>query len=273
MEKFSVLTSVYKNDNVSQVEESLDSLVNQTVKPDEIIMTIDGPIPEELHAFLYDYAKKHNILKLVPLEKNVGLGNALNEGLKHCSNEYVARMDSDDICVPDRFEKQIKFITENGLDICGGAINEFIESPDKPIAKREVPLTSDEIKIYIKKRTPFNHVSVMFKKSVVLSAGSYQDMHYIEDYFLWCRMLLNNAKMGNSSDVYVNVRINEEMYMRRGGYKYFKSQKQLYKYMLNNKMMNVIDYIKILFIRFCVQVLLPNKMRAKLYKKHLRKNI
>lgn len=271
MQKFSVLTSVYKNDNPKFVEEALLSIINNSVKPDEIVMTIDGPVSDEIHKVLDAFAKKHSELKLIQLEKNRGLGLALREGLSHCKNELVARMDSDDICDSKRFEKQLRFMEENNFDISGGFISEFIESPDKPISTREVPLTQAEISKRIKLRNPFNHVTVIFKKSKVEAAGSYQDMHYVEDYFLWCRMHLAGCSMGNMSDVLTYVRVGEDVYLRRGGLKYFKSQKKLFKFMYEKKIISLFEYIKTLAIRFTVQVLMPNRLRAKIYTRHLRK--
>lgn len=271
MQKFSVLTSVYKNDKPEFVKEALESIINNSAKPDEIVMTIDGPVSEEIHKVLRDFAKKHSEMKIIQLEKNVGLGLALREGLSHCKNELVARMDSDDICDSKRFEKQLRFMEENNFDISGGFISEFIESPDKPISTREVPLTQADISKRLKLRNPFNHVTVIFKKSKVEAVGSYQDMHYIEDYFLWCRMYLAGCSMGNMSDVLTYVRVGEDVYLRRGGMKYFKSQKKLFDFMYKNRIVTWFEYIKTLVIRFTVQVLVPNKLRAKIYKKHLRK--
>ena len=271
MEKFSVLTCLYKNDKVEYVKEALDSILASTVKPSEIVLIIDGPVPDEMKNFLEDYAKTNKELKIHQNEENLGLGKTLNKGLLLCENEYVARMDSDDICVADRFEKQLKIMQEQDLDLLGGFMHEFCGTVDNIISTREVPKTMEEIKKFVKTRNPFNHITVMFKKSKVLEAGNYQDMHYVEDYFLWCRMILAGAKMASVEDVFALARVDEKMYQRRGGYKYFKSQKKLFDFMRKNKMLNLFQYLKTLAIRFCVQVLMPNKLRERVYNKQLRK--
>ena len=165
--KFSVLMSIYKNDKKEFVQESIESIINQTVKPNEIIVVQDGPIPEEIKSLVSEY-EKYDFFKLIVLNENQGLGKALNIGLENCQYDIVARMDSDDICLEDRFEKQIKeFQKDDSLSVVGGFINEFIENPSEIIGVREVPLTNEEIIKHIKSRNPFNHMTVMFRKKDV----------------------------------------------------------------------------------------------------------
>ena len=216
---FSIVTSVYKNDKPKYVKIALDSmLVNQTIKPTEIILVVDGPINTELTNLINSYQEKYNsIFQPIFLERNQGLGNALQIGVKRAKFEYIARMDSDDICLPNRFEQQLTFLSANpNIDIVSGHIEEFIDNPSHIVGKRVVPLHNNEIYNTLKYRCPFNHVAVMFKKSSVLKVGNYQDWHYNEDYYLWIRMALANCKFANLDQTLCYVRVGKEMYQRRG---------------------------------------------------------
>lgn len=270
--KFSVLMSVYKNDKPEYLKESLDSIINQTVKPNEIVLVIDGPIPEDIENTIKEYEKKESIFKILRIKENSGLGNALREGLKECSYELVARMDADDICNLDRFEKQLKeFEKDPELSVIGGYIEEFIDIVDNKVSIREVPLKEEDVRKYIKSRCPLNHMTVMFKKEDVERCGSYMEWHYNEDYYLWLRMFLNNCKIRNIGEVLVHARVGKEMYQRRGGFPYFKQGLEIQKFMLKNKIIHLPRFIYNLIVRFVVQVLCPNSVRAFIYKKFIRK--
>ena len=184
--QFSVLMSVYKNTKLSELKECIDSLEEQTVKADEYVIVEDGPVSEEVGNYLSEQQNQNIKFKLVILEKNVGLGNALKEGMEHCSYEIVARMDTDDICVSDRFEKQIKFFEEDDeLSVVGSNIAEFVGSTDNVVAYREVPTEHKAICQFLKKRDPFNHMTVILRKSHVMKAGGYLPWHFNEDSYLW----------------------------------------------------------------------------------------
>lgn len=232
---FSVLMSVYHKEQAEYLRQALDSVFAQTLKANEVVLVEDGPLTKELDEVIEEYQQKYSELKVIKLAKNGGLGKALNEGLKHCSFDVVARMDTDDICVPGRFEKQIKYMEIHPeVDIVGGQITEFIGAPDNIVSYRRVPLDNDSIYKYMKSRCALNHVTVMFKKSAVLKAGKYQDWFWNEDYYLWIRMMINKCKFANMDIILVNVRIDKNMYRRRGGMKYFKSEKRLQQYMYKN---------------------------------------
>lgn len=270
--KFSVLMSVYKNETAKFFLESVESVMGQTVKPDQIVLVRDGQVPEELSKAIDMVLEKYKgVFTFIPLEQNGGLGNALKIGLTECVHPLVARMDTDDICLQDRFEKQLKcFDEDENLDICGGDVAEFYNSPEEIVSYRKVPKTNEEIKKGIKKRNPFNHMTVMFKKEPILNAGGYEPFHLLEDWYLWLRLYLNGCKFKNVDGVLCNMRITG-VAARRGGYKYFKSCKKLLKFMRQNKIISWFGYVKACVIRFCGYVLLPNKLRAYLYKKLLRK--
>jgi len=207
------------------------------------------------------------IVKPIYLEKNGGLGNALKVALEHCSNELVARMDSDDVSFPQRFEFQLDYLKRHPeTDIVGGNITEFIGSEENIIGQRSVPYSNQEIKTFMKSRCPFNHMTVMFKKSVIAEAGGYQDWFWNEDYYLWIRMMEKRAIMANIPQNLVNVRVGSEMSSRRGGMKYFKSEKGLQKYMLQHHIISIPQYLYNTVIRFGGEVIAPNWLRTKLFK-------
>lgn len=268
--KFSVSMCVYKGDNPKWFKTAVDSILNQSVVPNEVVIVVDGPVTDDLNKIINEYEKKP-IFKVVRIKENVGHGNARRIGLENCSNEYVALMDADDISHPQRFEKQIaKFLEEPSLDIVGANITEFIGEPENIVGKRIVPQTDEEIKKYLKYRCPFNQMTVIFKKNSVNSVGGYIDWYCDEDYYLWIRMYLANMYFTNCSENLVNVRVGEDMYNRRGGFKYFKSEARLQKYMLKNNIIRFGTYLSNVTKRFIVQVLLPNKIRGLVFKKFAR---
>lgn len=271
--KFSVAMSVYKNDAPQFVKRAFESIYElQTVRPDEIVLVVDGPVTDELNDTLGELEKSCDVLKLIRLEKNGGLGNALKIAVENCSYELIARMDSDDISVPSRFEEQLQvFANDENIDIVGGDISEFVDEESNIVAYRRVPNTDADIKEYLKKRCPFNHMTVMYKKAAVLNAGGYLDLFWNEDYYLWIRMAQSGAVMANTGTVLVNVRTGADMYKRRGGMRYFKSEAFLQKYMLDNKIIGFGTYTLNLAKRFTVQVLLPNSLRGLVFKTIARK--
>lgn len=271
--KFSVSMCVYYKDNPEWFDTALESVLNQTIKPTEIVLVVDGPVTEKLEAIIkkYELRKDFNVIRL---EKNQGHGNARRIGLKACKNELVALMDADDICVANRFEKQLEMFQKNPmLSVVGGDISEFIREPSNIVAYRRVYKEDDEIKQDIRKRCPFNQMTVMFKKSIYEQAGGYIDWYCNEDYYLWIRMMQHGAVFGNIGCTLVNVRVGDEMYKRRGGCKYFASEAKLQKYMLDHKIINIPTYILNVCKRLVVQILLPNKIRGWIFKKFAREQI
>ena len=265
MKTFSVCTSIYKNDKPEFFREALDSmLVNQSVKPAEIVLVQDGPVPSELSALLSEYETKYPVvMHVIRLEKNGGLGNALKLGVENAKYDMCARMDSDDICLPDRFEMQLAYLEAHPeCDIVGGQMTEFIDSPDNIVGRREVPLTNEEIYEFMKSRCALNHVTVMFRKESVLKVGNYQDWFWNEDYYLWVRMMMNKCVFANIPDVAVNVRSGADQYARRGGKKYFDSEIGIKKLMLKNGMISRKEYIINYVERFIIQLMLPNSVRG-----------
>lgn len=268
--KFSVSMCVYGGDNSEWFQTAVESILNQSLKPDEVVLVVDGPIPDELNEIVKIY-ERNPIFNVIRLEKNQGHGNARRMGLDNCKNELVAIMDADDISKGDRFEKQIEEFKKNqSLDIVGGNISEFIDDEKNIVAERVVPADDAEIKAYMKKRCPMNQMTVMFKKSMYEHVGGYIDWYQDEDYYLWLRMMLDGATFANINTILVNVRVGKDMYKRRGGWKYYKSEAKLQKYMLKHKIINFPTYLSNKLKRFIVQVLMPNSLRGWVFKKFAR---
>lgn len=269
---FSIAMSVYHKDNAAYFDRALQSITEfQTVMPTEIVLVCDGPLNSDLDAVINAYQERYRIFNIIRLPQNKGLGNALKIAVENASNDLIARMDSDDVSVANRFEQQLSFFEKHPeTDIVGGDITEFIGEEKNIVGKRAVPKTDSEIKEYMKKRAAFNHVSVMYKKTAVQAAGGYQDWFWNEDYYLWIRMQLNKAVFANTGTVLVNVRVGEEMYQRRGGKKYFQSEYGLQKLMLKKHMINIPTFIGNVGKRVIVQMILPNKVRGWVFKKFAR---
>lgn len=271
--KFSVAMCTYGQDNPDWLKTSIESIINQTVKPNEVVLVVDGPVPQELDKIISFY-EQNPMFKVIRSDENMGHGEARRIGLENCSNELVALMDSDDISTSDRFEKQIAYFeSDDSLAVVGGNITEFVDSPDNIISRRVVPQTDSEIKQYMKTRCPMNQVTVMFKKSCVYSVGGYIDWFCEEDYYLWLRMYLAGMKFANIPEDFVNVRVGEDMYNRRGGVEYFKSEARLQKYMFDNKIIGIGTFVLNVAKRLVVQVLLPNKMRGFVFEKFAREKL
>lgn len=265
--EFSVSMCVYGGDDPNFFDTAIRSVVEQTVRPDEVVLTVDGPIPDRTETVIQKYRElleQTEIgFKVIYLEKNMGHGEARRICLENCSNELVALMDADDLSVPNRFEKQLEcFLLDPNLSIVGGNIREFVDTPDNCIGKRMVPESDTDIKAYMQRRCPMNQMTVMFRKTAVQDSGGYIDWFCDEDYFLWIRMALAKKKFANVPENLVNVRIGEEMYQRRGGWKYFKSEAKLQRFMLKKHIIGFPRYLINVFQRLVLQVLMPNKVRG-----------
>lgn len=269
---FSVLMSLYIKEKAEYFKQCMDSVLNNTVLPNEIVIVLDGPISEDVMDVLNQYVSMNKELyNIIPLEKNVGLGLALREGILHCNNELIARMDTDDICRNDRFELQLKEFQKNqDIDICGCHIIEFEDNINNEISRRIVPIRHEDILKYQRQRSAFNHMTVMYKKSSVIKAGNYENCPLMEDDMLWVRMIISGAKCLNIDDYLVYARTGYSMIERRGGWDYFKKYKNGRKLILRTKYINFFDYFKSIVVQFCVS-LMPKKMRKIFFIKQLRK--
>lgn len=268
--KFSVLLSLYAKEHPEYLRQSLDSVFKQTLPADEVVLVEDGPLTPELEEVVEEYVNKYPTLKLVKISKNGGLGRALNEGLKHCSYEVVIRMDTDDICFPNRFEKQIDYMTRySDIDISSAWLSEFEDDVKNVKCLKKVPHRHDQIETYIKSRNPLNHPAVVFRKSAVERAGGYQHFPLFEDWYLWARMLVTGSKFRNIQKPLVHFRTSPEMMKRRGGFRYakdsFKFQMELHKLGL----VSLPSALKNGAMRAAVYMM-PNALRSKVYSVFLR---
>lgn len=270
-QKFSVLMSLYIKEKAEYFNACMQSIMDQTVLPNEIVIVFDGPISDELKTAVDDYIQRYpQLIRIVYNEVNKGLGLALADGILACSNELIARMDTDDIARADRFEKQLKLFSDDPeLDICGSHIIEFEGNINNVLAKRKVPLTHEEIAEYQKQRSAFNHMTVMYKKSTVLEAGNYEHCPLMEDDMMWIRMLIVGAKCANVDDYLVYARTGYAMIERRGGWTYFKKYRNGRKQIYNTGYISKWDYYKTIGVQLIV-ALLPKKIRLFVFTKLLR---
>lgn len=306
MLKFSVIMSIYKSDVPELVRVALDSLLQQTLLPNEIVIVGDGPVPAELEQVVSSFKcqvskirttpnpsfakggdlvpedrkesretrnqKPETIVTYLPQVKNGGLGEAMRIAAEAAKYDYLARMDSDDICLPDRFEKQMKcFEKDPELSLVGGMITEFDGEPENIIAKRILPLEDAEIKRMMRGRCAVNHVTVIFKKADLMKSGNYQPFWKQEDHYLWARMMEHGCKFRNIPDVVVNVRSGKDQIARRGGLRFYKSVVRVFWYMYRHGLISFGYFLYICTVRGIVQVLMPNRLRTWVYLHLLRK--
>ena len=267
---FSVLMSIYKAEKPSYLIMSLNSVLNQTLQASEIIIVEDGPLTTDLYAILDEFESKNPIIRRLRLSENHGLGYALCEGIKYCRYELVARMDTDDICKPNRFEVQVEFMEKNyEVDVLGTWIDEFFDVKENVVSIRKVPEGSKGLYEFGKKRNPMNHPTVMFRKSSVLKAGSYQTCMLLEDYYLWVKMLKMGMVFYNIQESLLYFRLSHDIYKRRGGLKYaiteVKFQIELHKI----GYLTIFETIRNIASRFFVRVM-PVCIRRRIYRRLLR---
>ena len=267
--KFSVLLSVYTIENPKFLCESIDSIYAQTLLPDEVVLIEDGPLNDELNAVIEDLKVKYDTLRVIPLKEKQGLGTALNIGLETCKYDIVARMDTDDICKPNRFEKQIKFMESHPeIDLCSAWVDEFEGDIDNVISQRKIPENHLDIYEYGKKKCPVNHPVTVYRKNSVLKAGGYGK--YPEDYLLWVKMLTNGCKFYGFQESLLWYRLSKDFIKRRGGLTYacheFQDQMKFYKM----GYINLFQFLMNATIRFTVR-LIPSPVRSLTYRYLLRK--
>lgn len=273
-QSYSVLMSVYHKEKPEYLRESMESIYNQTVPTDNFVLVCDGPLNPSLDDVIAEMQKKFGSrLYVHRLAKNGGLGNALNEGMKYCRHELIARMDSDDVSNNDRCEKEIGIFEDHPeVSIVSGVIEEFVGDISHIQSRRVVPEKQKEIIAFAKKRNPFNHPCVMYRKSAVEAAGGYQDFYLLEDYYLWIRMLQKGFIGYNIQTPILWMRAGSDMYKRRGGWKYVQSQIQLFKYMKDTGFISFGDYIMQAGIRMCA-AMVPNALRKIIFQNALRNRV
>ena len=267
--KYSVLMSVYLKESPEFLRQSMESIYNQTIPTDNFVLVCDGPLNAGLYKVIEEQKGKfQEALKIIQLEKNCGLGNTLNEGMKHCCHELVARMDSDDISFPKRCERQLQVFKDRPeVAICSGTVLEFKNTLDRITGRRILPEKYEEICKFSHKRNPFNHPAVMFRKLAVEKSGGYQERyHLFEDYDLWVRMLMKGYKGYNLKFPILYMRVSEDMYARRGGKSYAKTMLQIHWWMKQSGWTKGCEYITGA-VPHAVICVLPNRLRKWIYQR------
>ena len=272
--KFSVLMPVYWKETPEYFQTALESILNQTLMPDEIVIVEDGKLTDELNSLIKTYTSRHpQLFKIVALDKNVGQGLARNAGLKHCSNNLVALMDSDDIADKTRFEKQINYLKDHPeVDVIGSNITEFEGMPENIISKKVVPLTQDEIFRFGKWRSPINNMTVVYKKDKVMSVGGYNTFNFGEDYLLFAKMLVAGMQFCNLEECLVNARSGTRMLAKRVGAKRILQEIQLFWKFYRMGYINIFELSRNVSLKFLLRII-PSALRTWIYMKFLRREV
>lgn len=270
--EYSVLMSVYWKEKPEYLKSSISSMLEQTVSPNDFVLVCDGPLTPSLDQVIALFQGKYrNILNVIRLKENKGLGNALQVGLRACKNEFVARMDSDDISRCYRCEKELEiFMKYPKISIVGSIIEEFSVTINAINSMRVVPQNNRDIVAFSKRRNPFNHPSVMFRKSDVLKVGSYSNVRYMQDYYLWIDMLSNGMQGYNIQEPLVWMRADSNLFRRRSGKLYREIQLNLFKKMKDIGYITYPEYLISISLRIC-SAAAPNWLRQFVFKKVLRK--
>jgi len=272
-ETYSVLMSVYAAERPEWLLQSLRSMFAQTLPPGEVVLVCDGPLTPPLEQAAADAAAGAPCpLRLLRLERNCGLGEALRRGLPACQNEFVARMDTDDLARPDRCRLQLRAMEERGLDLCSGTVAEFAGDPARPLCLRSLPLEHDRLVEYAQSRNPMNHPAVMLRKSAALAAGGYRPAQLFEDYDLWLRMIRAGARLGNLQETLVDMRVNPDFYARRGGWSYWKAVRRFWLEAGRQGFVTRGRCARNLCIRFAA-CMMPGPLRQRLYRRGLRSKL
>ena len=265
MTHFSVLISIYCKENPSWFHAALNSVFAQTVLPSEIVLVEDGPLTQELYAVIDEYKAKYPIFNIVKNERNLGLGLALRRGVKFCSNEIIARMDTDDIIPKELFEKELVAI-EKGYDVVSCWSMLFEGSLENQIALKTRPENHEDIVKLAHKRSPICHAGCMMRKSALMKAGNYEDCHYYEDYQLWVKMIKAGARFYNIQEVLYYIRTYQELIARKGGWKYVSHEISVFRSFKKLGFYTTWDFIRNSFIRIAARMT-PKKLRGIVMKK------
>lgn len=273
-QKYSVLMSVYYKEKPEWLEYSINSMLKQTIFPNEFVLVEDGPLTKELNEVIEKFKNKYqDLFKIIRIEKNGGLGPALQIGIENCSNEFIARMDSDDYSKPDRIEKQLEIYRLNPkLGLVGTNVDEFEKDINHINCKVILPEFHPDIEKFSKKRCPFRHPTLLYRKSSVLKAGNYREFYLCEDYDLYVRMISSGCKCYNIQEPLVCMRIGKDFYKRRGGWKYMKTILKFKNEQLKNGYYSLFDYLKTT-IPHIIVCLIPNGARDCIYRNLLRKKV
>ncbi len=260
---FSVLMSVYAREKPGFLQASLQSLVDQLEPAEQVVLVKDGPLTPELEAVL-DSFTDHLPLDICALSINQGLAVALNEGLRYCRHDWVARMDSDDVALPERFAVQSAFLARHpDVDVLGACIEERDASMTQVLARREVPCAHADIWRFAKRRSPISHPVVVFRKAAVLAVGGYPLFQRAQDYALWSLLLVHGYRFANQAECLLWMRTGDGLMARRG-YQYFLNELSLLRFQREIGLFGWSDYLLNVLARFVLRVV-PNRLKQLIY--------
>jgi glycosyltransferase involved in cell wall biosynthesis len=256
--------SIYYKEKAQYFDRAMQSIWDeQSVKPNEIVLVEDGKLTDELYEVIGKWKEKlGSVLKIIPLEKNMGTGEAKNTGLHKCSYDLVAVMDTDDIAQKDRFKKQLKVFENSDTDVCSSWVSEFDREENKIVSYRKLPETHYEIVSFAKKRMPVNHPATMYKKDLALMVGGYKHMLWFEDYYLMVRMMLNGAKFYNIQEPLVNMRAGYGQLERRSGWKYAVEEWRFQKKILEIGFLTLPEFMRNASLRLVARILPKQAVKA-----------
>lgn len=270
---FSALICLYHGSVAAEVAVALTSaLVDQTLKPAELVVVFDGPVPKEVEEVVAAWEQRL-ATRIVRFPDNRGHGPARAAGVVACRHEWIAIIDADDISLPQRFEKLAGLIARNpALAVVGGGVTEFVEEEGERhlLATRIMPETPAEVRRYMQLRSPVAQPTAMIRRSAVLAVGNYQPWFNNEDYHLWIRLTRAGHAIANVAEPLLLFRTSPTLYLRRGGLKYWWNEARLQAYSYGQGTTTLARMIPGVGFRFLVQVVLPNRLRAALYKRILR---
>jgi glycosyltransferase involved in cell wall biosynthesis len=266
---FSLLLPVYRADNPGYLGRAFRSSVHeQTLSPSEVIVVRDGPVPQELSQALAALIADSPVpAYVVELGRNVGLARALEEGLAACSYEVIARMDADDVSLPERFQRQLAKVDE-GFDIVGAGMYEFVDDRDEIVGQRVPVVGHEALSRYARFHDPFSHPTVVYRKSAVRRAGGYQEMGLMEDYWLFARMIQSGARAANLAEPLVMYRVGDGAYRRRGGAAQLKSEIALQRRFLRTGFTSPAQAVRNVAVRGAYR-LVPEPVRRSIYRRHV----
>ncbi len=264
---FSLLLPVYGGDKPDYLERAFHSSVDeQTLRPDEVVLVQDGPVSAELTATLERLVANSPVpARLIKVHRNLGLANALEKGLDACLHDVVARMDADDISLPERFARQLELI-EQGVDLVGTGMLEFVQEHGAIVARRVPPTNPDDIARYSRFHDPFNHPTVVYRRGAVRRAGGYRDLGLMEDYWLFARMIQTGAKVANIADPLVMYRVSDGAYARRGGWRQLMAELKLQREFRRSRFTSPGQAVRNVVVRGSYR-LVPEGIRRRAYRR------
>jgi glycosyltransferase involved in cell wall biosynthesis len=257
----SVLLPVYAGVAAPHLAEALDSIAAQTFPAREVVIVEDGPLTPEQHQVIDSFADAHEGVVRVALVENGGAGLANQAGLRAATGAWIAKADADDVLVPTRFERQVSALRESGADLCGAAMWEFDEDPDRPVRLRVNPLTHDAIARRMRFNNPVNHPTVVYRRGLALEVGGYPTMRFMQDYDLFARLLVGGATMMNLEEPLVRFRAGDTMRRRRSARGYLALELELQRRLRSYGVIGPLRMARNLAVRWTFRLLPQRALR------------